>query len=75
MEMPLFVLVPDPSPSQPQVCCLLEPMMYYLNPCSPFFMLIIYHFLPFIHERFALIAWLFVDYPEVVCQILLFINL
>lgn len=77
MEMPLFVLVPDPSPSQPQVCSLLgahdilpEPLLTILH----------VDYLPFsafclFYEHFALIAQLFVDYPAGFCQIFLFINL
>lgn len=77
MERPVFVLVPDPSHSQPQVCSLLgthdilpEPLLIILHadylPFSAFYLF---------YEHFALIAQLFVDYPTVVCQILLFINL
>lgn len=78
MEMPLFVPVPDPSHSQPQVCSFLgardilpEPLLAILHvdylPFSTFYLF---------YEHFALIAQLFVDYPAaIVCQILLFINL
>lgn len=77
MEIPLFVLLPDPSHSQPQVCSLLgahdilpEPLLTILHvdylPFSAFYLFC---------ERFALIAQLFADYPAVVCQILLLINL
>lgn len=71
------MLVPDPSSSQPQVCFLLgahdilpEPPLTILHvdylPFSAFYLF---------YEHLALIAELFVDYPAVVCQILLFINL